>query len=288
MWFRARATTVSSLAAAGAKWPIRKSRPSFTRTTNWLRVGPFCGQDACHQDVFQGPLSQLEVGKVVDCGAHAGRRQDQPSPASNAVHPLRLPLTAPPMPRPSPRVRPASINAPGGEEGIQRLAEATGLPAAPLNPDFGLEGSRYLAVIDEGWCIGCTLCIKACPVDCIIGAPKHMHTVVEDQCTGCELCIPVCPVDCISLVPAHKAAPRPQPGPPGAPPADEARDRHAFRTILHCASQSRQRRTLASQGRAQTGQPGRSIRLTEPAQLDQKRAVIEAALARARARRQTS
>lgn len=95
---------------------------------------------------------------------------------------------------------------PGGAEGIARLARLTGQPEVPLNPDHGVEGPRRLAVIDENWCIGCTLCIKACPVDCIIGASKLMHTVINDQCTGCELCIPACPVDCISLLEATPGA----------------------------------------------------------------------------------
>ena len=76
---------------------------------------------------------------------------------------------------------------PGGAEGVQRLAALTGLPAVPLNPAHGHEGPRTLAVIDEAWCIGCTLCIEACPVDAIIGTNKHMHTVIEADCTGCEL-----------------------------------------------------------------------------------------------------
>ena len=88
---------------------------------------------------------------------------------------------------------------PGGEEGIQRLSAVTGLPALPLNPENGLEGPRHIAWIDEKWCIGCTLCISACPTDAILGASKQMHTVIEDACTGCELCLPVCPVDCIHL-----------------------------------------------------------------------------------------
>ena len=88
---------------------------------------------------------------------------------------------------------------PGGEEGIQRLSAITGLPALPLNPANGSEGPRHIAWIDEQWCIGCTLCIAACPTDAILGASKQMHTVIEDECTGCELCLPVCPVDCIHL-----------------------------------------------------------------------------------------
>ncbi len=88
---------------------------------------------------------------------------------------------------------------PGGEEGIQRLSVLTGLPALPLNPENGSEGPRHIAWIDEQWCIGCTLCIVACPTDAILGASKQMHTVIEDECTGCELCLPVCPVDCIHL-----------------------------------------------------------------------------------------
>jgi electron transport complex protein RnfB len=88
---------------------------------------------------------------------------------------------------------------PGGEEGIQRLSALTGLPTLPLNPANGSEGPRHIAWIDEQWCIGCTLCITACPTDAILGASKQMHTVIEDACTGCELCLPVCPVDCIHL-----------------------------------------------------------------------------------------
>lgn len=91
---------------------------------------------------------------------------------------------------------------PGGREGVVRLAALSGRPVAPLNPANGAEGPRRLAVIDEGWCIGCTLCLEACPVDCIVGGPKQMHTVIDAQCTGCELCIPACPVDCIALVDA--------------------------------------------------------------------------------------
>ncbi|WP_309625210.1 RnfABCDGE type electron transport complex subunit B [Methylibium sp.] len=95
---------------------------------------------------------------------------------------------------------------PGGAEGIARLATLTGRASLPLDPACGIEGPLRLAVIDEAWCIGCTLCIKACPVDCIVGAAKQMHTVIESHCTGCELCLPVCPVDCIAMMPAQPGA----------------------------------------------------------------------------------
>ncbi len=94
---------------------------------------------------------------------------------------------------------------PGGEQGIVRLAAITSRPALALNAANGVEGPRMMAWVDEDWCIGCTLCIKACPVDAIAGANKAMHTVIEAHCTGCELCIPVCPVDCIHLEPVDEA-----------------------------------------------------------------------------------
>jgi electron transport complex protein RnfB len=102
----------------------------------------------------------------------------------------------------------AAINQcpPGGQEGVARLAAITGLAAAPLDTSYGGEAPMAVAVIDEDWCIGCTLCIKACPTDAIVGANKLMHTVMPDHCTGCELCIPVCPVDCIELVNASGSA----------------------------------------------------------------------------------
>ena len=90
---------------------------------------------------------------------------------------------------------------PGGAEGVDRLARLTGKPALPLDPTCGAEAPRALARVDETWCIGCTKCIQACPVDAIVGGPKSMHTVIAEHCTGCELCLPPCPVDCIDLVP---------------------------------------------------------------------------------------
>ena len=91
---------------------------------------------------------------------------------------------------------------PGGSSGIARLADVSGRPPLPLDPICGTEGPRRLAFVDEPACIGCALCLKACPVDAIVGAHKRTHTVIAAACTGCELCIPVCPVDCIGLVAA--------------------------------------------------------------------------------------
>lgn len=88
---------------------------------------------------------------------------------------------------------------PGGAEGVARLAAITNRALLPLNAANGVEAPRTLAVIDETWCIGCTLCLDVCPTDAILGSNKLMHTVIEPHCTGCELCVPVCPVDCISL-----------------------------------------------------------------------------------------
>ena len=87
---------------------------------------------------------------------------------------------------------------PGGEVGAKRLAELLGVEAKPLGE--GLEPKpKSVAVIDDQTCIGCTLCIQACPVDAIVGAAKQLHVIVASQCTGCELCLPPCPVDCIRM-----------------------------------------------------------------------------------------
>jgi len=90
---------------------------------------------------------------------------------------------------------------PGGEAGVVALAELLGRDPKPLNPENGAVKPKMVAVIDERSCIGCTLCIQACPVDAILGAAKHMHTVIARECTGCELCVAPCPVDCIHMTP---------------------------------------------------------------------------------------
>lgn len=100
----------------------------------------------------------------------------------------------------------AAINQcpPGGMDGVKALAELLDRDIIELNPDNGTESAKTVAVIDEQTCIGCTLCIQACPVDAILGSAKHMHTVITDECTGCDLCLPPCPVDCILMVPVEE------------------------------------------------------------------------------------
>ena len=90
---------------------------------------------------------------------------------------------------------------PGGDDGIHKLADLLGVDFKPLNEEHGVPKPKSVAIIDEKTCIGCTLCIQACPVDAILGSAKHMHTIIEKECTGCELCLPPCPVDCIDMVP---------------------------------------------------------------------------------------
>jgi len=89
---------------------------------------------------------------------------------------------------------------PGGQEGVDALAEFLGVETLPLNEENGETQPEHVVYIDEQICIGCTLCIQACPVDAIVGASKLMTTIIADECTGCDLCIPVCPVDCIYVL----------------------------------------------------------------------------------------
>ncbi|MFU1977684.1 electron transport complex subunit RsxB, partial [Bordetella avium] len=93
---------------------------------------------------------------------------------------------------------------PGGQEGVKTLAALLSLPELPLDRERGEPGPLLVARIDEAHCIGCTLCIRACPVDAIAGANKRMHTVLADLCSGCDLCVAPCPVDCIDMVPAGR------------------------------------------------------------------------------------
>ncbi|QDL37882.1 electron transport complex subunit RsxB [Rhodoferax sediminis] len=172
---------------------------------------------------------------------------------------------------------------PGGAEGIGRLARLTGRPVQPLNPANGLEAPRTVAVIDEAWCIGCTLCIAACPTDAIIGSNKLMHTVIEPYCTGCELCVPVCPVDCISMENATQE--RTGWAAWSQAQADEARERYEFHSFRRIRDQGENDKRLEEKAQAKLADLPAHSQITDPDALAQKRAVIEAALARARARR---
>lgn len=172
---------------------------------------------------------------------------------------------------------------PGGAKGVEKLAAITGQPAIALDPTRGTEGPRGVAIIDEEWCIGCTLCLKVCPTDAILGGRKQMHTVIEAYCTGCELCLPVCPVDCITLENVSGAT-------TGwaawsQAQADLARLRHAFHHARQARDVKEKDQRLEEKALANlTDLPGQS-RHTDPMVLDVKRTVIEAALARARAKR---
>ena len=163
---------------------------------------------------------------------------------------------------------------PGGAEGIRRLARLLGRPELPLNPAFGDEAPRRIVYIEEATCIGCTLCIQACPVDAIIGAPKRMHAVIEADCTGCELCLPVCPMDCIALEEASAGATGWAAWSPAQ--ADTARERYAQRQ----ARLARDARDHDERLSARAAPPVVEADAGE----DPKRAAIAAALARARVR----
>jgi electron transport complex protein RnfB len=118
---------------------------------------------------------------------------------------------------------------PGGDAGIRALADLLHLPALPLDTAHGVTKPKALAVIDEQRCIGCTLCIQACPVDAILGASKQMHTVISQECTGCELCLAPCPVDCIIMLPETSPGDTHQAMVPSKAAANLARTRHQNR-----------------------------------------------------------
>ncbi len=171
---------------------------------------------------------------------------------------------------------------PGGSEGIARLAAVLGKPVIPLNPVHGVERERPVAVIDEHACIGCTLCIQACPVDAIAGAAKQMHTVIPALCTGCDLCVAPCPVDCIAMVsvtPGHTGWEAWSPE-----QAEDARKRfHARRARLTLEKEANDAR-LAAKAAAKLQEVENSNALSdeERAEKERKRAIIQAAMERAR------
>lgn len=165
---------------------------------------------------------------------------------------------------------------PGGATGIARLAALLGRAPLPLDPANGVEKPLAVAVIDERRCIGCTLCIRACPVDAIVGAAKRMHTVVPQWCTGCDLCVPPCPVDCIAMVPID---------PPRAwTPADANASRARFNARRERLTPERSDESFLAGVATKRDESAPRSDLT-PSQNDQKKAVVQAAIERARARR---
>ncbi len=174
---------------------------------------------------------------------------------------------------------------PGGASGIAALAQLLGRTPLPLNPAHGQEGIRRLARIDETRCIGCTLCIQACPVDAIIGAPKQMHVVLEDDCTGCDLCLPPCPVDCIEMFAPQAPLP-----PWRREDAAAARARHASRTLRRVRETIENDARLAQKAAQKLAGLEREIstQATPDAALERKRAIVQAAIERARQRQRTT
>jgi electron transport complex protein RnfB len=175
-------------------------------------------------------------------------------------------------------VAPINQCPPGGADGIAALADLLHRPPLPLNPANGAEKPLTVAVIDESLCIGCTLCIQACPVDCIVGAPTRMHSVIASECTGCDLCLPPCPMDCIAMVPVQ---------PPRTWTRDDAgaaRLRHAERNARRATERARNEQRLAEKAVAKLGELDTRDDLTAE-QIARRKSVVEAALARARARR---
>lgn len=160
---------------------------------------------------------------------------------------------------------------PGGDTGIQQLAALTGQALQALNPECGTHEAPTVAWIDEKHCIGCTLCIQACPVDAILGANKRMHTVISDRCTGCDLCLAPCPVDCITMLPANREW-----TPTLAEQAKQNYERRSQRLQLkHDEAGSMASRLLANK-------PKVALAADDP---DKRKASIAQALAQARARR---
>lgn len=175
---------------------------------------------------------------------------------------------------------------PGGAEGIARLANLLGKPVIPLNPVNGTERPRPLAVIDESLCIGCTLCIQACPVDAIVGAAKQMHTVLPALCTGCDLCVTPCPVDCIAMVDVT-------PGKTGwdawsQQQADAARQRHDFHVFRLRREKQENDARLAAKAAAKlkAAEEESSLSPEEKVAQERKKAIIQAAMERARLKKE--
>jgi electron transport complex protein RnfB len=175
---------------------------------------------------------------------------------------------------------------PGGDEGIRKLADLLGKSPLPLNPAHGSHQPQLIALINEEACIGCTLCIEACPVDAIVGAAKQVHTVIAAECTGCELCIAPCPIDCISMMPKERSGR----GPDGK---FDNREEHSRRDGKAAADYARKRYRYRMQrlerekqeNQVRMAQKSEAVTAANSASLagSLKKTAIQAALARANA-----
>ncbi|MEW6205969.1 MAG: RnfABCDGE type electron transport complex subunit B [Pseudomonadota bacterium] len=165
---------------------------------------------------------------------------------------------------------------PGGETTIAALSALLNLPKKPVDPNCGTTIERHIASINPQHCIGCTLCIKACPVDAIVGSSKRRHAVLAELCTGCELCIPPCPVDCIDMVFMPEFSDWDQ------------TQAHAARARMQLQETRlmRQKQEQAERLEAKAIHKLDELDNTPSPDAAAKKAVVQAALARARARRQ--
>lgn len=178
----------------------------------------------------------------------------------------------------------AAINQcpPGGIEGMRRISALTGHPVIPINPANGFERPRPVAFIDEQLCIGCTLCIQACPVDAILGAAKQMHTILPSLCTGCDLCVAPCPVDCIVMFPVTGELTGWDAW--SQRDADAARERHDARMARLQREREENDARLAAKAVTKMREVTAEATNTpeERAEKERKRAIIAAAMERAR------
>ncbi|MFN7753971.1 MAG: RnfABCDGE type electron transport complex subunit B [Pseudomonadota bacterium] len=165
---------------------------------------------------------------------------------------------------------------PGGDEGAAALARAAGRAIRPVDRTRGEPGPLRVALIDEAACIGCTICIRKCPVDAIVGAAKRMHTVLGAECTGCELCVAPCPVDCITMVELPPQAARFVP--------ETARERHRFRQVRLAREPADRARRFAQAATLKLAELDREPPRELDAATARRRAIVERALARAHAR----
>jgi Na+-translocating ferredoxin:NAD+ oxidoreductase subunit B len=170
---------------------------------------------------------------------------------------------------------------PGGAAGIARLSHLTGRPVMPLNPANGIEQPLRVAVIDERLCIGCTLCILACPVDAIVGAAHRMHSVIPEWCNGCDLCLAPCPMDCIAMVPVRPARAW------SDDDARQSRTRYDARRRRLAVERQEREQQLSQKAIARLDEHGQRDDLA-PDPIARKQAVVRAAIERARARRQSA